>query len=80
MEQRLKFMNSEPQQNKKVRNRTMTINLSAEMVYALYCAAKSCEDVTYHTKELLDEFADMVEDYADTNIDRVLTERMKELR
>lgn len=66
----------------------MEMNLSAEMVYALYTAAcrsevDSCVYGQHPSKEQFDlmrEFKEMVEDMAKDGIDRILTQRMNRLR
>ena len=66
----------------------MEMNLSAEMVFALYNAACRSEvDSCYYGKnpskeqfDLMREFKEMVEDMSKNGIDRILTDRMNRLR
>lgn len=51
----------------------MQLNLSAEMIHALYCAAK--RQMPYETpinREYLEMFVDLVDDYIDYEIQRIL--------
>lgn len=50
----------------------MQLNLSAEMIHALYCAAKTQISYDYSHKEYLQMFVDLVDDYVDDEIQRLL--------
>ena len=50
----------------------MQLNLSAEMIHALYCAAKVHQTYDYANKEYLSMFVDMIDDYVDYEIQRLL--------
>ena len=50
----------------------MQLNLSPEMIHALYCAAKTQIPYDYYHKESLQMFVDLVDDYFDNEIQRLL--------